>query len=200
MRERANVGAIEAISELRGKCIQAGEDIRRTLDECLSHCARILMWVQGPQTEYWRRQKRKREQIVATAKSDLQRAMIAKPDADPRSFADQQRAIKRATDAIEEADRKTRAVKYWTRELERQLTLLRGGISPLANAAELDLPRASRWLKELTAHLEGYLEAAPAMPDPTTVADDQQDSSERRRLGSSAMDLTDEHDTEEDSS
>jgi len=200
MRDQANVGAIEAISELRGKCIQASEDIRRTLDECLSQCARVLMWIQGPQTEYWRRQKRKREQAIATAKSDLQRAMIAKPDADPRSFIDQQRSIRRATAAVEHADKKTRAIKYWTRELERQLTLFRGGISPLANAAELDIPRASRWLKDLTAHLDGYLEVAPPMPDASAILEDDGTPSDHRRMGTGTVELADREQPEEDPS
>ncbi len=187
MRDRANVGAIEAISTLRGKCIQAGEDIRRALDGCLSQSAHVLAWVRGPQTDYWKRQKRKREQKGATARSDLQRAMIAKPDADPRSFSDQHRAINLAKKTIEEADQKLQAIKYWSCELERQLALFRGGISPLANAAEIDLPRASHWLKELAAHLEGYLAVAPPMPDAAAHVEDELDSADHRRMGSTGV-------------
>ncbi len=198
MQERVNVGAIKAISQLQGKCIQVGEDIHRTLYECLSQCGHVLTWVRGPQTDYWKRQKRKREQKGATAKSDLQRAMIAKPDADPRSFIDQHRAIHRVKQAIEESDQKLRAVKYWSRELERQLTLFRGGLSPLANAAELDLPRASLWLKELAAHLDGYVKIAPPMPDATVLTEDEPEVPDHRRMGSTGEPPRDRDPAEED--
>ncbi|MDP6601014.1 MAG: hypothetical protein QGH76_01815 [Phycisphaerales bacterium] len=171
MHEQANVGAIEAIAELRGRCVEVAETIARTLDECVNQAARVLGWVQGPQAEHWKRQKRKREQKFASAKSDLERAKIAKPDADPRSFVDQQRAIRRAKSALEEADSKIRAIKLWSRELERHLTLFRGGVRSLSTSADIDLPNAARWLKNLESHLSGYLEVAPPPPDPTAPLD-----------------------------
>ncbi len=165
MAEHAHVGSIEVIGELRGRLVQTSELLTRTGEECLSQATRILSWVQGPQMEHWKQQIRKREQKFASARSDLERAKIARPDADPRSFIDQQRALKRAKAAIEEAQAKLKAVKHWSRELDRQLTLLRGAIRPLMSAAEVDLPKAAKWLKNLTRHLEGYLEVAPTLPD-----------------------------------
>lgn len=196
MRDRANVGAIEAVSKLQGKCIQAGEEISRTLSGCSSQSAHVLNWVKGPQLDYWKGQKRKRQQNVLTAKSDLQRAMISQPDADPRSFTDQHRAIKRSMKAIEQADEKLSAIKYWSRELERQLVLFRGGIAPLANAAEVDLPRAGRWLKELVEHLEGYVKIAPPMPDATALTADEPEVPDHRRMGSTGA--LGEHDPAEE--
>ena len=184
MRDSAHVGAISAISELRGRFVEAGEAISRTVDECVSQAARTLTWVQGPQTEHWKRQKRKREQKHASAKSDLERAKIAKPDADPRSFVDQNRAIKKTKAAIEEAEQKVRAIKRWSRELERQLTLFRGGIRPLSGAAEVDLPRAARWLKALEEHLGGYLAVAPTLPAGMDATSDPADEAPTRRIGS----------------
>ncbi len=192
MREQVNVGAIEAISELRGRCVEAGESIARTLDECLSQAARTLTWVQGPQTEHWKRQKRKREQKFASAKSDLERAKIAQPDADPRSFVDQQRGIRRAKAALEEADQKIRAVKRWSRELERQLTLFRGGVRSLSSSAEVDLPKAARWLKNLESHLSGYLQVAPPLPNPAELPTGLEEPSDRRRAGSPTVSPTDD--------
>ncbi|MDP6890032.1 MAG: hypothetical protein QF471_01775 [Phycisphaerales bacterium] len=197
MHDRANVGAIEAISELRGRCVEAGESIARTLDDCISHSARVLAWVQGPQAEHWKRQKRKREQKFASARSDLERAKIAQPDADPRSFVDQQRDIRRTKAALEEADQKINAVKRWSRELERQLTLLRGGVRGLASSAEADLPRAAHWLKNLEAHLNGYLEVAPPLPDPTAMPAEVDEPTDHRRMGSRATTSGDADTTEE---
>jgi hypothetical protein len=171
MRKQAKVGAIEAISELRGKCTQTGEDISRTLAECQSQSALVLTWVKGPQAHYWKRKKQKRQQQLETAKSDLQRAMIAKPDADPRSFTDQHLAITRARRAVQEADEKLVATKYWTRELERQLMLFRGGLGPLSTAADVGLAQASQWLSQLADHLDGYLKTMPPMPNPAEPAD-----------------------------
>jgi hypothetical protein len=194
MRDSAHVGAITAISELRGRFVEAGEAISRTVDECVSQAARTLTWVQGPQTEHWKRQSRKREQQHASAKSDLERAKIAQPDADPRSFVDHNRAIKKTKAAIEEAEQKVRSLKRWSRELERQITLFRGGIRPLAGAAEVDLPRAARWLKALEEHLGGYLAVAPALPAAMDAGDEQTDSIPTRRMGSGVQDSDQQED------
>jgi len=157
MRDQANVQSIDAIAELRGQIIETSEALSRTLDECVSRTTRLLAWVQGPQLQHWRTQQRKRNQRLASARSDLERAKISRPDADPRSFVDQQRAIRRAKAAADEATEKLKVIAHWSRELDRQVTLFRGGLRPLATAAEADLPKASRWLTELIRHLEGYV-------------------------------------------
>lgn len=165
MGEQANVKSIEAIGELRGRFVSTGESIRRILDECLGEVRRTMTWVEGPQLEHWKREARKREQKAASARSDLERAKISKPDADPRSFVDQTRALKRAKDALDEAHMKVRAIKRWARELQRHYMLFQGGIRPLATAAEVDMPKAGNWLRSLEQHLTGYLQVMPPMPE-----------------------------------
>ncbi|MDP7069892.1 MAG: hypothetical protein QF561_00915 [Phycisphaerales bacterium] len=182
MRDQANVRSIDAIAELRGRIVEASESMARTIDECVNRTTRLLAWVQGPQLQHWRGQKRKRDQRLASARSDLERAKISRPDADPRSFVDQQRAIRKAKAAADEATEKLKLIARWSRELDRQVTLFRGGLRPLSTAVEADLPRAAGWLAELVRHLEGYLEVAPPMPE-TTPSEDEQQLNSRGRHG-----------------
>ncbi len=181
MRDQVNVQSIDAISNLRGQIFETSDLLSRTIDECISRTTRLLAWIQGPQLQHWRMQKRKRDQRVASARSDLERAKISRPDADPRSFIDQQRAIRKAKAAADEADDKLKLIAHWCRELDRQITLFRGGLRPLASAAEANLPRAGRWLAELARHLEGYVEVAPPMPEASDESTDPGAPSRGRR-------------------
>lgn len=165
MGQQANIGEIRAVGELRGNVVESAETIGRIVDDCNSHMQRFVDWVCRDRASYWKMEQRRRDQKVQTARSDLERAKIAKPDADPRSFTEQMHILKRARAALEEAGQKRAACKRWTIELERQALLLRAGLRPVAAMADADLPKATRWLQQLEKHLAGYLAEAPALPD-----------------------------------
>lgn len=183
MSKRAHVESITSISRLRGKVIETSEAINLEVDACLGQVKRVLSSVQGPQLDHWKQQVRKREQKIATALSDLERAKIARPDADPRTFVDQQRAVKRARQAVDEAKEKIRRLKYWGRELEREAMKFRGELQPISSYGALWLPQAARWLEQLIRHLDGYVATAPAMPEFT--AEDTSTEASMGRTGTS---------------
>lgn len=178
MSKRAHVESVTSISKLRGKVIETSEAINLEVEACLGQVKRVLSWVQGPQLDHWKQQVRKREQKIATALSDLERAKIARPDADPRTFVDQQRAIRRARQAVDEAKEKIKRLKYWGRELEREAMKFRGELQPMSSYGALQLPQAARWLEQLIRHLEGYVATAPAIPEFTA-----EDTSKEASLG-----------------
>ena len=180
MSKKAHVGSLQAISELRGHIIKASESICRMTDECMSEVHALRQWLEGPQQEHWKRQVRLRNQKLASARGDLERAKIARPDADPRTFSDQQREVNKATKAMEEAEQKVRAVQHWQRELEQQVMLFRGGIQPLVSCASIELPKAARWLHALTDHLEGYVATKPNIPEASDVLKVQDALSDRK--------------------
>jgi len=187
MSDSAHVESIDAIAHLRGRVIETSEAVNREIDGALSQVKRVLAWVQGPQLDYWKQQVRKREQKIATAMSDLERAKIARPDADPRTFVDQQRAVRRARQAVEEAKEKIRKVKYWSRELERHAMKFRGELQATATFGSATLPQTARWMAELIRHLEGYVSDAPAMAEYVEDAGDVT-SGPMRRAGAPSPD------------
>ena len=167
MGQQANIGEVRAVGHLRGKVVETAETIGRIADDCNSTMQRFVDWVSRDRASYWKMEQRRRDQKVQTARSDLERAKISKPDADPRSFTEQMQILKRARAALDEAGQKRAACKRWTIELERQALLLRAGLRPVAAMADADLPKAVGWLLQLEQHLAGYLAEAPAVPEAT---------------------------------
>jgi len=181
MAEQANIREVRAVSELRGRVVETSETLARLVDDCNATMRRFVDWVARDRATYWKTELRRRDQKIQSARSDLERAKIARPDADPRSFTDQRRALKKAKTRLEEAQAKTKACKRWAIELERQALLLRAGLRPVAAMAEAELPAATRWLAQLEQHLQGYLSEAPTMPDAVVDIDDAPLASRGRR-------------------
>ncbi len=166
MAKKADVTSIDTIGHLRGQVVQASSAIRRIVDECIGQVRRAQQWLANDCTRHWQLESRKRDQKLNSALSDLQRARIAQPDADPRSFVDHNRAVRKAKLRREEAAQKLRDVKTWTRTLEREEMIFRAQLQRVAQLAEYDLPRAARWLASLESHLQGYLDEPPPLPTP----------------------------------
>ena len=78
---------------------------------------------------------------------------------------------RKAKAAREEATVKLQRIKYWQKELGRQLLNLRGSLQPLRNWAELDVPTCVSYIRAMEAHLEGYLTELPKPPSPTSDQD-----------------------------
>ncbi len=162
---------------LRARFVSTGETVGRVLDECLGQVRRAESWLANDCVMHWKIEARKREQKLSTALADLQRAQIARPDVDPRSFFDQNRAIRKAKDRREEAALKLRRIKYWQIELQRQLVKLRGRLQPMQTWTELDVANCVAWLRALEQHLDGYLTEKPPAPD-ASLADSSDPSSD----------------------
>lgn len=181
MSQQANIKEVRAVGELRGRVVETSETLARLVDDCNSTMRRFVDWVSRDRAAHWKNEHRRRDQKMQTARSDLERAKIARPDADPRSFTDQVRALRKAKAALEEAEAKRRACKRWSVELERQALLLRAGLRPVAAMADAELPAATRWLGQLEQHLQGYLSEAPAMPEVSEEAQETPGASRGRR-------------------
>ncbi len=180
---QANIGEVQALGALRGRVVETSEELARLVDDCNGTMQRFVDWVGRDRAAYWKQEERRRDQKVQTARSDLERAKIAKPDADPRSFTEQMQILKRARAALEEAGEKRAACRRWATELERQALLLRAGLRPIAEMAEGDLPKASRWLQQLEQHLQGYLAQAPALGEADDTPEDDDALPSRGRAG-----------------
>jgi hypothetical protein len=187
MSEQANIGEVRVVGELRGKVVDTAETLSRIVDDCNSTMQRFVDWVVRDRAAHWKNQLRKRDQKLQSARSDLERAKIAKPDADPRTFTDYIRALKKAKAALDEANAKKVACRRWGTELQRQALLLRAGLRPVATMADAELPMANHWLQALEQHLAGYLTQRPAMPDELQLEGDDAPDLPSRGRGGAAM-------------
>lgn len=165
MAERANVRSIDSIADFRARLIEYIDIARVSLGEAHSDVLRVQRWVDETKKNEWSRRHKKCRQQLANARSDLERAKIARPDAHPSMFMDQQRGVAKAKNAMEESERKLANVKRWSRELDREAMLFKGSLNRLDRLIEGDLAKAVVWLEKLVEHLQAYVSTpVPRLP------------------------------------
>jgi hypothetical protein len=180
MAEQANVRSIDAITDCRASLIKYIEAMRIALSEALSDVRRVQQWVSGTKKQEWTQRGKKCTQRLANARSDLERAMIARPDAHPSMFTDQKRAVSKAKRNIEECEYKLKQIAKWTRELEREGMLFRAGLQRLNRIIDGDLDRGVAWMAALLDHLANYVNTpAPTLPRSESIDQDAPGSHRR---------------------
>ena len=179
MAEQANVRSIDAIADFRAALISYIESIRATTSEAKSHVQRMQHWVGETQKLEWTRRKKKGNEQLANARSDLERAKIARPDAHPTMFSDQIRGVERAKQNLAHCESKLVAISRWSRELEREGMLFQGSLQRLTRVVDGDLERCIAWMAALIEHLNAYLKTPPPKLPKAEASDLNQTSSRR---------------------
>ena len=193
--EKADVRSIDAIERFRIKLIDFIDIGSSSLTEAESDIEKCIGWLQNDRIPHWTRQIRKRQELLTRAKGDLYRKQMQSTSKDGKpSVVDEKRALRRAEERLNEAQRRMQLSKRWTRTLEREFALYKGGVSGFSTAVERDLPHAAGLLKKMTENLEKYLALSP--PDlsrllaPESPA--KEDVSNMKRHGSDSADITKE--------
>ena len=167
MADRANVKSINTIADFRARLKTYIDSARTTISEAHTDVLRVQRWIDETQHHHWSMRQKKCRQLLANARSDLERAKISRPDAHPTTFVDQQRALRKAKANLEECEQKLRAIKRWSHELDREGMIFKGHLNQLDRAVEGDLNRAATWLAKLVEHLEAYASSPPPkLPEP----------------------------------
>jgi len=194
MADRANVRSIDAIGDCRATLIKYIDAIRIAIGETRSDVLRVQRWVGETKKHEWTARGKKCTQLLANARSDLERAKIARPDAHPSMFTDQLRALDKAKRNVTECEHKLKMIARWSRELERERMLFQGGMQRLARIIDGDLTTATAWMSNLMDHLNNYVQtSAPKLP--RAEAADMKTTTARRHGGGHPEQISEgEHD------
>jgi hypothetical protein len=108
---------------------------------------------------------RKKQEEVTMCKSALFRKQITPSANDQKaSVVDEKKALQRAMAELEDAEKRLKAAKRWSIEMERQYALYKGAVQPLSAAVERDLPAAVARINRMIRALDEYLRTpSPAL-------------------------------------
>ena len=180
MADQANVRSIDAIADCRASLIKYIDAMRVALSEAVSDVRRVQQWVSGTKRQEWTQRGKKCTQLLANARSDLERAKIARPDAHPSMFTDQKRAVDKAKRNIDECEHKLKQITRWTRELDREAMLFQASLHRLNRVVDGDLERGLAWMAALLDHLSNYVNTpAPKLPRADAIDADNAKASRR---------------------
>jgi hypothetical protein len=154
----AHITSLDSLKVLRAALVKFKEESEIALTEVECEVERTHVWLEREQISHWQRQHKRRTELVARARADVERKLMQPTvDGGKPSTIDEVRALKRAQAAVEEAEQKIRAVKHWSQALTREMVVYKGQSGPLAGATHRDVPQAVALVDRMLEALEGYL-------------------------------------------
>jgi hypothetical protein len=172
MADQAKVTSLEALERFRASLIVFIHRAQNSLDEVLDEVRRTRLWLLNDQRFHWEREIRKRQKLVEVAKAEL---MSARLSGLREVTSPQENAVRKAKEALGEAEDKLRNVKRWTRDYEHCIEPLTRKIESLRSFLGQDMPKALVYLVQAQRTLEDYADIRPvqepAQPVPDTAVE-----------------------------
>jgi len=134
-----------------------GETCRQGISGIDSDTHNTLQWLRSEQKTYWKRQLIKCDQEIERARSAYIAARFGHDSFRKTSFIDELKLLRRWEKRKEDIIKKMDNLKKWTSLLEQQSEKLLGPVHQLSNMIDIDLPKATFKLEQMTIALEEYL-------------------------------------------
>jgi hypothetical protein len=164
MAERARVSSVEALETFRASLIVYLDKAGRSLDEIADEVKRTRAWLEQDRKMYWKSEHRKRSKILEMKQQELFSAQIGGlSDPSPIHRA----AVRKAKQAVEEAEEKLRLVQRWSREFDALVEPKSRHVDQLRHVLKVDMGKGVNWLTEAIKTLSAYAE----MTAPSTAGE-----------------------------
>ena len=173
MAEQAKVTSLEALERFRASLIVFIHRAQNSLDEVLDEVRRTRLWLLNDQRFHWEREIRKRQKLVEAAKAEL---MSARLSGLREVTSPQENAVRKAKEALAEAEEKLRNVKRWSRDYEHSVEPLTRKIESLRSFLGQDMPKGLAFLVQAQRTLEDYADLRPLQEAPKPAAESTEDN------------------------
>jgi len=172
MSTAARVDSTDAIKDFRMYLTKFQESASLAIGDADSDVNRAVRWLEGEGLNLWMSTIRKRQEELAKAEEAYRFKRLYKDASGSMpSAVEEQKAVQIAKRKVADAQEKLANVKRWTRQIQKEIVLYRGGISRFANTVSSGVPAAIAHLGATLDHLDKYMEiAAAAAEGPEAVA------------------------------
>jgi hypothetical protein len=154
----ANVTDIAALDEFRRALIKFREEVGVAVAEADSEVKSTFIWLERDRMLHWRRMVPRLDEELVGAKGALYRKEMQTMGTDKRpSVIDEKKAVERAKRRVEDARERLERTRRWLATLDRDVSLFKGAMSPIATMIDRDLPDAIQRLRNMALALEAYL-------------------------------------------
>lgn len=157
----AHVHSLSALAELKAALLTFEAEARDALCQADLEIRRFLDWLGHDMVKSWQAEIRRREEAVAHARADLERARLSAAFGDEPDCTDQKVALARAKRRLAEAEEFLRITRRWLPAAEKEATDYRGPTQQLVNFLDADIPAAAARIERMLAALESYIAQAP---------------------------------------
>ncbi len=161
MSTGARVESIDAIKEFRVYLTKFKENAGLALGDADSDLNKVQAWLEGEAQNYWTGQIRKRQELVSRCEEAYRQKRIYKDSSGSMASAvDEQKALANAKKSLTEAQEKLKNVQGWSRKLQKEMVLYRGGVARFSNDVSAGIPHAIAQLGAMIEMLEKYVSIA----------------------------------------
>ncbi len=155
MAHQVKVTSIERLETFRAAMIIFLTKSHRSVDEVSDAIRRMRLWLQNDQRLHWEGELRRRRKVLDQFEQELLSARLSGlRDSAPL----QEKNVKRAKEAVAEAEMKLRNVKRWNRDFEHTIEPLVKKLDGMRQYLDHDLPKALAYLLQAQKTLEAYTE------------------------------------------
>lgn len=158
----ARIDSPEVVRELRNQVVTFDQKCRNALTGCTSDVQEVREWLRNDRLIQWKHQLRKREEEMLVAKRELAQAKWASSQGGRSVGLDEMRALERAKQRVEEAQRKIETVRKCSLLVEQKVTRMLGPVQSLLVLLDQKIPQATTRLDQMRESLEAYFQAPPA--------------------------------------
>ena len=157
MSDSARVDSIEELRAFRVALIKFVESCNVALGDAESDMSRTVQWIERDQLSHWNGQLAKRTELVERCKEAVRMKKLYKSQTGgEQSYVEEEKALRVALRLKEEAEQKIVACKQWSRRLQKEIMLYKGGVTRFTSALGGDVPRALAMLDAMAGSLEEY--------------------------------------------
>jgi hypothetical protein len=170
MSQAARVTSIDAIEQFKAAWCRFGTDAGNALANLDLQMRRAFDWL-DEQASFWKREIRRREELVVRAKGELLQRQYSNRAGTGPGTTDQEIALEAAKARLHEAESKLRNCQHWSQTLPREMMECQGPARQLTGVLESEFKTALGVLEQKILALEAYLAlTAPTATGPVSAA------------------------------
>jgi hypothetical protein len=169
MSAQAQVTSVEAIESFRAKLIVFLGQTRSVLGEVGNEMSRTRRWLQDDQRVFWELELRQRGRRLEEAKQELFNATVSSLQTATTALL--QVTVRRAQQAVAEAEAKLKMLKRWDSELDNRAAPLLKHTDQLHGFLATDMARAVAYLDQTLKALDAYRNVSPLRSEKSVVAE-----------------------------
>lgn len=158
MADRAKITSIEALESFQTVLVVYLDKAKRALDEVNDEVRRTRTWVESDRHVYWKNELKRRARLLEMRQQELFSARIGNL-AEPTQG--HQQAVRKARQALDDANGKLEQVRRWNREFDNRVEPLARHVDKLRHTLTVDMGRAVVSLKQSLESLHKYADVHP---------------------------------------
>ena len=160
----AHIHSPETIRKFRSQFVKFDGECRQALASVSGDVSSVGEWLRREQLAHWKRELRRREELVQQARLDYLRVTQGDKYLEKQTGVDERKILERAQRAKQEAEQKIEKVKRWIWTLDQKTGKLLQPCSTFSSLLERLTPQALGRLDRMLDRLDEYLRPSGGPP------------------------------------